>query len=59
MLTPVREMANLEWVELRKFVALGRPKSQAGSCDPQGHHAFGKYLILFMIIYMVKIGLVL
>ena len=30
-----------------------------GNCDSQGHHAFGKYLILFMIIYMmVKLGLV-
>ena len=33
---------------------------RGGSCYPQGNHAFGKYLILFMIIYMmVKLGLVL
>ena len=31
-----------------------------GVLDPQGRHTFGKYLILFMIIYMmVKLALVL
>ena len=45
--------------ELRKFVTLD-PKFKGGSCYPQGNHAFGKYLILFMIIYMmVKLGLIL
>ena len=45
--------------QLRKFVTLD-PKFKGGSCYPQGNHAFGKYLILFMIIYMmVKLGLVL
>ena len=35
-------------------------KSKGVDCDPQGHHAFGKYIILFMIIFMmVKLGLVL
>ena len=38
----------------------GDPKFKGGGCDPLGHHAFVKYLILFMIIYMmVKLGLVL
>ena len=38
----------------------GGPKIKEGSCETQGHHVFGKYLILFMIIYMmVKLGLVL
>ena len=39
----------------------GDPKFKAGGgCDPLGHHAFVKYPILFMIIYMkVKLGLVL
>ena len=46
--------ADLKRGELRKVITLWE------SCDPQGHHAFGKYLTLFTIIYtMVKLGLVL
>ena len=38
----------------------GRGLIHLSTLCPQGHHAFGKYLILFMIIYMmVKLGLVL
>ena len=42
--------------ELRKVFT----KFKRESCDPQGHNAFGIYLILFIIVYMiVKLGWVL
>ena len=29
---------------MRKFVTFGWTQNFRGSCDTQGHHAFGKYL---------------